>query len=553
MKVIIVGGVAGGATAAARIRRLDEKASITIYERSGYISYANCGLPYYIGDEILDENELTLQTPLSFNKRYNIDVRVKHEVLDINPIEKSVLVKNLTTGEEFIDIYDKLLLSPGAKPITLDFLAKPLKNVYTLRTVEDTFEIKKYLNFSHPKNVCIIGGGFIGVEMAENIKGLGIDVTIIQKGDQLLKNFDKDMISFIHNNIRSKGVKILLNSNVVDIKNINDEVIVTFSDNSFMKFDVVIVAIGVRPDNELAIKAGLKLGDSGAISVNDMMETSKTDIYAVGDAVEITHNVLGEKRIITLAGPANKEARVAASSICGIESSYKGSIAPSIIKIFDMTAASVGINEAEAKRNNIEYEKIILSPLNHASYYPNAKPMTLKVLYDKKNYSILGAQCVGYEGVDKRIDVIATSIYSNLKVYMLKDLDLVYAPPYSSAKDPVNVAGYIADNIICGLVKQFYYEDIVSLRNRNDVILLDTRTPYEYGKGHAVGFINIALDDLRNNLNILDKNKKIYVMCQSGLRSYLAVRILMENNFDAFNFVGGYKLYSSIEKDRIGN
>lgn len=553
MKVIIVGGVAGGATAAARIRRLDEGASITIYERSGYISYANCGLPYYIGDEILDENELTLQTPLSFNKRYNIDVRVKHEVLDINPLEKRVLVKNLTTGEEFIDTYDKLLLSPGAKPITLDFLDKPLKNVFTLRTVEDTFEIKKYLNFSRPKNVCIIGGGFIGVEMAENIKGLGIDVTIIQKGDQLLKNFDKDMISFIHNHIRSKGVKILLNSNVLDIENIAGEVIVKFSDNSSLKFDVVLVAIGVRPDNELAIKAGLKLGNSGAISVNCMMETSINDIYAVGDAVEITHNVLGEKRIITLAGPANKEARVAASNICGIESSYKGSIAPSIIKVFDITAASVGINEEEAKRNNIKYEKIILSPLNHASYYPNAKPMTLKVLYDKNNYSILGAQCVGYEGVDKRIDVIATSIYSKLKVYMLKDLDLVYAPPYSSAKDPVNVAGYIADNIICGLVKQFYYEDIVSLRKRNDVILLDTRTVNEYSKGHAESFINIPLDDLRNNLNLLDKNKKIYVMCQSGLRSYLAVRILMENNFDAYNFVGGYKLYSSIEKDRIGN
>lgn len=553
MKVIIVGGVAGGATAAARIRRIDEGASITIYERSGYISYANCGLPYYIGDEILDENELTLQTPLSFNKRYNIDVRVKHEVLDINPVEKSVLVKDLTTGQEFIDTYDKLLLSPGAKPITLDFLAKPLKNVYTLRTVEDTVEIKKYLNYKQPKNVCIIGGGFIGVEMAENIKRLGIDVTIIQKGDQLLKNFDKDMISFIHNHIRSKGVKILLNSNVLDIENIEGEVIVKFSDNSSLKFDVVLVAIGVRPDNELAIKAGLKLGDSGAISVNDMMETSIRDIYAVGDAVEITHNVLGEKRIITLAGPANKEARVAASNICGMGSSYKGSIAPSIIKVFDMTAASVGINEEEAKRNNIKYEKIILSPLNHASYYPNAKPMTLKVLYDKNNYSILGAQCVGYEGVDKRIDVIATSIYSNLKVYTLKDLDLVYAPPYSSAKDPVNVAGYIADNIICGLVKQFYYEDIDMLRNRDDVILLDTRTVNEYIKGHAESFINIPLDDLRNNLNILDKNKKIYVMCQSGLRSYLAVRILMENDFDAYNFVGGYKLYSSIEIDRIGN
>ena len=553
MKVLIVGGVAGGATAAARIRRLDENAEIVIYERSGYVSYANCGLPYYIGDEILDDNALTLQTPKSFYTRYNINVKINHEVIDIIPDMKLIKVKDLLTGDVFTDNYDKLLLSPGAKPITLDFLPKPVKNVFTLRTVEDTYKIKEYLNLKQPKNVAIIGGGFVGVEMADNLNRLGIDVTIIQKDKQLLSIYDRDIISFIHNYIRSKNVKLLFDKNVVGIESKEDKVIINLGNDSNLEFDVVLISIGVEPENHLAINAGLKLGVKGSISVNEKMETSVKDIYAVGDAVEITHNVLNEKRVITLAAPANKQARVAASNICGLDSEYKGSLSSSVIKVFDMTAAITGINEKEAKRLNIDYEKVILSPASHATYYPGAKTLTLKVLYDKKTLDILGAQAVGYEGVDKRIDVIATAIFANLKVDMLKDLDLVYAPPYSSAKDPVNMAGFVIDNIINGVVKQFSYDDLENLRQEKDVILLDTRTVKEYSRGHALSFINIPLDELRDNLHLLDKSKKIYVMCQSGLRSYLATRILVQNGFDAYNFIGGYKLYSSIKQDEISH
>ena len=551
MKVVIVGGVAGGATAAARIRRLNEDAQIIMFERSGYVSYANCGLPYYIGDEIKDQNMLTLQTPNSFFNRYKINVRIKHEVIDILPLKKIVVVKDLTSGKVFEETYDKLLLSPGAKPITLGFLDKPVKNVYTLRTVEDSFKIKDFFKFKEPRNVAIIGGGFVGVEMAENLTNLGIKTTIIQKDAQLLNIFDNDIISFIHHHIRSKNVNLLLNTNVVDISNDNEEVIIKISDNKIMKFDVVLIAIGVTPDNELAVKAGLKLGIKGAISVSSTMQTSNEDIYAVGDAVEITHNVLGEKRVVALAAPANKQARIAADNICGINTKYRGTLASSVIKVFDMTAARTGISEREAKEKGYDYEKVILSPANHATYYPGATTMTLKVLYDKKTHNILGAQAVGRDGVDKRIDVIATAIFANLKADMLKDLDLAYAPPYSSAKDPVNVAGFVIDNLINGKVKQFYYEDIENLRLQNDVILLDTRTPKEYKSGFAKGFINIPLDELRNNLHLLDKDKKVYVMCQSGLRSYLAVRVLMQNGFDAYNFAGGYRLYSSIEKEKV--
>ena len=507
MKVVIIGGVAGGATAAARIRRLDEKAEIIIFERSNYVSYANCGLPYYIGDEITDKKNLTLATPKSLWSRYRIDVRVKHEVVDIDSITKKVIVKDLENDILFEESYDKLLLSPGAKAITLDFMNQPLKNVFTLRTVEDTYKIKDYITFSEPKNVAIIGGGFIGVEMAENIRKLGIDVTIIQKDSQLLKIIDKDMASFVHHHIKSKDVKVLLNSDVKDVFNVDDSVVVLLENNK-LEFDMVILAIGVTPDNILAKKAGLTLGSNGSIRVNGKMMTSNPDIYAVGDAVEITHNVLNKKMIVPLAGPANKEARVAADNICGLESEYKGTLSSSVVKVFDMTVATTGITEEVAKNNNINYEKVILSPANHATYYPGANIMNLKVLYEKHTLKILGAQAVGYDGVEKRIDVIATVMFSGGNALILKDLDLTYAPPYSSAKDPVNIAGFIIDNIEKGLVKQFDYNDILELKDREDVILLDTRTIYEYSVAHASGFINIPLDELREKLYLLDKNKK---------------------------------------------
>ena len=552
MRILIVGGVAGGATAAARLRRLDESAEIIIFERSGYVSYANCGLPYYIGDEITDRDELTLQTPQSFQRRFKIDVRTHHEVREINREEKKITVCDLNTGRIFEEEYDKLILSPGARPVVPEFAEINSDRIFTLRTVEDTFKIKDYIKNKVPKSAVVIGGGFIGLEMAENLKRLGIDVTVIQRGNQLLNILDSDMASFVHTKLKSQGIKLLFNANVKEITN-GEKLVISGENMPDVSTDIVIVSVGVVPESALTEKSGLALSTKGSIAVDDTMLTSDENIYAVGDAVEITHRVSGNKALIALAGPANKQGRIAADNICGIKSKYEGSQGSSVIKLFDMTAAATGLNEKQINAMGIEYEKVILSPLSHAGYYPGATVMTLKVLFDKNSLKILGAQAVGYDGVDKRIDVLATCIFSGLTADKLKDLDLAYAPPYSSAKDPVNMAGFIIDNIITGVTKLFHYDEIEMLRTRNDVILLDTRTVGEYARGHAEGFINIPLDDLRNHITELDKSKKIYVMCQSGLRSYIATRILMQNGFDAYNFSGGYRLYSSIFNDRLAS
>ena len=550
MKIIIVGGVAGGATAAARIRRLDENAEIIIFERSGYISYANCGLPYYIGGIIEDKADLTLQTPESFYRRFRIKTKVNHEVTDIDAKNKTVSVTDLKTGASFTENYDKLILSPGAKPLLPDFYTEN-ERTFTLRTVEDTLKLRSFIEQNQPKTAIIIGGGFIGLEMAENLTELGVKTTIVQRGNHLLPTVDCDMASFIHAGFRYCGVQLLLNSNANKMNIIDDKVLLELTDGQQISADIVVLAVGVSPENALAKKAGLKLGVKGAIRVNDKMETSVPDIYAVGDAVQVKHFVTEQDTLISLAGPANKQGRIVADNICGLNSEYKGSQGSSVIKLFDMTVATTGINEQQAKASGIEYEKVILTQNSHAGYYPNATAMTLKLLFEKETYKILGAQIVGYDGVDKRIDVIATAIRAGMKADELKDLDLAYAPPYSSAKDPVNMAGFVADNIKNGVVKQFYYEDISSLREREDVILLDTRTPFEYMRGRADGFINIPLDDLRERIGDLDKTKKVYVMCQSGLRSYLATRILMQNGFDSYNFAGGFRLYSSIKNEEL--
>ncbi len=550
MKIIIVGGVAGGATAAARIRRLNESADITIFERSGFISYANCGLPYYIGGVIEDEEELTLQTPESFNRRFNIDVKVNHEVIDIDVLNKTVHVTDLKTGTSFIESYDKLILSPGAKPILPDFYTEN-DRTFTLRTVEDTLKIRAFIEQKQPKTAVIIGGGFIGLEMAENLAELGIKTTIVQRSNHLLPTVDCDMASFIHAKMRHHGIQLLLNSSTDKMSVKGDKVWLDLADGKQINADIIVLAVGVTPDNSLAKKIGLKLGVKGAIKVNAKMETSIPDIYAVGDAIEVKHFITEQDSVISLAGPANKQGRIVADNICGIKSEYKGSQGSSVIKLFDMTVGTTGINERQAKASGIEYEKVILTQNSHAGYYPNATAMTVKLIFEKATYKILGAQIVGYDGVDKRIDVIATAIRAGMKADELKDLDLAYAPPYSSAKDPVNMAGFVVENIKIGIVKQFYYEDIPSLREREGVILLDTRTPFEYMRGHAEDFINIPLDELRERLGELDKNKTIYVMCQSGLRSYLATRILMQNGFDAYNFAGGFRLFSSIKNEEI--
>ena len=546
MKIVIVGGVAGGATAAARIRRLDENAEIIIFERSGYVSYANCGLPYYIGGEISDKEDLFLQTPEGFWSRFKIDVRTLHEVTKINRERKTVTVLDKMSGKVFEESYDKLILSPGAKPVMPDFCKGDCSNIFTLRTVEDTLKIREFTDNNPTRTAVIIGGGFIGLEMAENLKNRGIDITVIQKGDHLLNTVDSDIASFIHTNLRTKGINILLNANV---KSIEKNIVITDCKENLA--DMVIVSVGVSPENTLAKDAGLALGVKGAIAVSDNMQTSDEDIYAVGDAVEVENFISNDKAVITLAGPANKQGRIAADNICGINSTYKGTQGASVIKLFDMTVASTGMTETQLKLSNIAYEKVILSPLSHAGYYPGATVMTLKVIFEKETYKILGAQAVGYEGVEKRIDVIATAIFAGLTADKLKDLELSYAPPYSSAKDPVNMAGFIIENMKNGIVGQFYYEDIPLLQKRDDITLLDTRTVYEYMRGHAEGFINIPVDELRERLTELDKSKPVYVMCQSGLRSYLATRILMQNGFDAYNFAGGYRLYGTMYYDEV--
>ena len=550
MKVVIVGGVAGGATAAARIRRLDEQAEIVVFERSGFVSYANCGLPYYIGDVITDPEELTLQTPESFFSRFRVNMKVRHEVTAIHPNRKTVSVKNLETGENFEESYDKLILSPGAKPTQPRLPGVGLDKLFTLRTVEDTFRIKEYINTHHPKSVVLAGGGFIGLELAENLRELGMEVTIVQRPKQLMNPFDADMASFIHAEVRKHGVKLALGYTVEGFEEKGDGVDVLLKDNAPLHADMVVLAIGVTPDTALAKEAGLELGIKGSIVVNDRMETSVSDIYAAGDAVQVKHYVTGEDALISLAGPANKQGRIIADNICGGDSRYLGSQGSSVIKVFDMTAAATGINETNAKKAGLDVDKVILSPMSHAGYYPGGKLMTMKVVFEKETYRLLGAQIVGYEGVDKRIDVLATAIHAGLKATQLKNLDLAYAPPYSSAKDPVNMAGFMIDNIANGTMKQWYLEDFDHLPRDGSAILLDARTPEEYAAGHMEGFRNIPVDELRDRLDEIEPGKPVYVICQSGLRSYIACRILEANGHEAYNFAGGFRFYDTVTNDR---
>ena len=549
MKVVIVGGVAGGATAAARIRRLDEQAEIVVFERSGYISYANCGLPYYIGDVITDPEELTLQTPESFFSRFRVDMKVRHEVTAIHPERKTVSVKNLETDEVFEESYDKLILSPGAKPTQPRLPGVGIDKLFTLRTVEDTFRIKEYINQNHPKSAVLAGGGFIGLELAENLRELGMDVTIVQRPKQLMNPFDADMASMIHSEMRKHGVKLALGYTVEGFEERNGGVDVLLKDNAPLHADMVVLAIGVTPDTALAREAGLELGIKGSIVVNDRMETSVPDIYAAGDAVQVKHYVTGEDALISLAGPANKQGRIIADNICGGDSRYLGSQGSSFIKVFDMTAATTGINETNARKAGLDVDTVILSPMSHAGYYPGGKVMTMKVVFEKGTYRLLGAQIVGYDGVDKRIDVLATAIHAGLKATQLKDLDLAYAPPYSSAKDPVNMAGFMIDNISKGL-KQWHLHDADKLPRDGSVILLDTRTAWEYSSGHIEGFVNIPVDELRERLDEIEPGKPVYVICQSGLRSYIATRILEGYGYEAYNFAGGFRFYDAVVNDR---
>lgn len=550
MKVVIVGGVAGGATAAARLRRLDETAEIVVFERSGFISYANCGLPYYIGGVIEDEADLTLQTPESFYERFRVQMKVHHEVTAIDRAAKTVTVRNLETGEVFAEAYDKLLLSPGAKPTQPALPGVGLDRLFTLRTVEDTLRIHRFVEEQHPRSVVLAGGGFIGLELAENLREKGLDVTIVQRPTQLMNPFDADMAALIHREVRAHGVRLALGHTVEGFAEANGGVQVLLKDEAPLQADMVILAIGVTPDSRLAADAGLELGLKGSIVVNDRMQTSDPDIYAVGDAVQVTHFVSGQPALIALAGPANKQGRIAADNIAGGDSRYKGSQGSSVLKIFSLTAAATGLNETAARRAGLDADAVVLSPMNHAGYYPGGQVMTMKVVYERGTGRLLGGQILGGDGVDKRIDVLATALRAGMTAADLTELDLAYAPPYSSAKDPVNMAGYMIENLLTGKVQQFRLDDLAALPRDGSVTLLDTRTPEEYRRGHADDFINLPLDELRERLGELDPAKPVYVMCQSGLRSYVACRILSQHGFHCYNFVGGYRFYEAVTTDR---
>jgi len=545
MKVVIVGGVAGGATAAARLRRLDEKADIVMFEKGEYISYANCGLPYYIGGTISKKSALTLQTPESFRSRFNVDVRIKTEIISINRAEKTVTARNLITGEEYKENYDKLILSMGAEPVKPPIKGLENNKVFTLRTVPDTFKIREYIDSHHPENAVVVGGGAIGVEMAENLKNAGLDVTIVELADHLIAPIDFDMAQDVHKYIKSQGVRLILSNGVKEIEESDGRLKVILNKGCLLT-DMLILSVGVRPESRIAKEAGLELNQKGFIKVNENMQTSDSDIYAVGDAVEIDEFVTKSKASIPLAGPANKQGRIAADNICGIKSKYKGTQGSSIIKVFDMTVASTGINERTAKAMGINYDKVFTYSASHAGYYPGGSMMSIKTIFEKPSGKILGVQIVGYDGVDKRCDVFATAIRAGMTAFDLTELELCYAPPFSSAKDPVNFAGYVIENTLTGMVKNFHWHDVKDLPRDGSVQLLDVRTTREYSNGRIDGFINIPLDSLRDNLDKLDKSKPVYVHCHSGLRSYIACRLLSGLGFDAYNLSGGYRLYETV-------
>ena len=557
MKVVIVGGVAGGATAAARLRRLDEQAEIIILERSHYVSYANCGLPYYIGGTITDRNKLTLQTPESFRSRFNIDVRVDQEVTRIDRDKKLVEIYNRKTNETYTETYDKLILSPGAHPVIPDLPGITSSRIFTLRTVEDTFAISEFIEAEQATSATIVGGGFIGLEMAENLVDRGLSVTVIQRPNHLMPTLDPDIASLLHNHFREHGVTLKLSADVVGFEEItgsngNPAITTRIKDTAFAPTsDFVVLAIGVAPESTLAKEANLELGIKGAIKVDEHLRTSDPDIYAIGDAIEVAHVVTGKPAHIALAGPANKQGRIVADHICGTSRTFTGSLGSSVMKAFDLTVATTGLTSKAATAAGLNFDSVILSPASHATYYPGAQTMTMKVLFEHPSGRILGAQIIGRDGTDKRIDVLAVAIKAGMTAFDLTELDLAYAPPYASAKDPVNMAGYLIENILEDLVDQVHWDEALALaENEENTVIVDTRTDAEYSQGHLDNALHIPLDDLRKRMGELPRDKRLLVHCASGLRSYLACRILSQHGFTCANIAGGYNFYQALHLDR---
>lgn len=582
MKVVIVGGVAGGATAAARLRRLDEQAEIIIIERTHYVSYANCGLPYYIGGTITDRNKLTLQTPESFRARFNIDVRVDQEVTSIDRTEKQIEIHNLATDEVYTETYDKLILSPGAHPVKPNLPGINSSRIFTLRTVEDTFAIAEYLEKiqaeranqalaqSKPLRATVVGGGFIGLEMAENLVERGVYVAVLQRPSHLMHSLDPDIASLLHNRMREAGITLKLGADVTGFSETANEITTSFKNKGdeteetlqTITSDIVILAIGVVPENKLAKDADLELGIKGSIKVNEHLLTNDPDIYAIGDAIETTQVVSGQPAHIALAGPANKQGRIVADHICGISRTFAGSMGSSIMKAFDLTVATTGISSKAAENADLNFDSIIITPASHATYYPGAHTMTMKVLFERPTGRILGAQIIGRDGVDKRIDVLAVAIKAGMTAFDLTEIDLAYAPPYASAKDPVNMAGYVIENILEGTVEQIHWDKALAIAATDtNAVILDTRTQAEFDRGHigsnkACGedtlhpIIHIPVDELRERLKELPRNKKLFVHCATGIRSYIACRILKQHGFTCVNIAGGYTFYQALHLDR---
>ena len=554
-KILIVGGVAGGATAAARLRRLDEKSQIIMFERGEYISFANCGLPYYIGNVIENRDALLVQTVKGMKKRFNLDIRNFSEVVSIDAEKMEVTVNNLSTGETYVEKYDELILSPGASPIKPPITGiADADNIFTLRNIPDTDAIKGFVDTKNPKEAVVVGGGFIGIEMAENLAERGVRVHLVEMLNQVMAPIDFEMAQIVHKHMGEKGVDLILGDGV-DSFDENGRVVKLKSGRK-INSDITILSIGIRPENELAKSAGLELGDRGHIRVNENFETSKPHIYAVGDAIETQGLIYGEASSIALASPANRQARIVADRINGIDSKYKGVLGTSVAKVFDLTVSSTGYNEKKLKNmGKNDFKSIHIYPLSNAGYYPTARPLDLKLIFEIPSGRVLGAQAIGEVGVEKRIDVIATAIAAKMTVRDLQELELSYAPPFSSAKDPVNMAGYVASNILDGI-------EAVSVMEIDDIVekggyLIDVRTVGEFMAGSMPGAVNIPLDELRDRLDEIPKDKDIYINCQVGLRGYLAVRILKNNGINAVNVDGGYKSYRQlkfgVEEDKTEN
>lgn len=551
MKVVIIGGVAGGASAAARLRRLNEQAKIIVVERGPYVSFANCGLPYYIGGEIRDRSALTLQTPQSFLTRFNIDVRVRCEAVKIDPAAKTVTLRDLESGGETLESYDKLILSPGASPVRPPIPGAELEGVFTLRNIPDTYAIRAYMESRAAKSALIVGGGYIGLEMAENLLRAGLSVTVAEMADHLIAPFDADMAADVQQYVRQKGVRLLLNSGVSAIEKQPDGRLAARVGAQKVTADLILLSVGVRPESALAAAAGLQLNERGQIVVDEAMHTSEADIYAVGDAVTVKNFYTGQETFVPLAGPANRQGRIAADNICGISSAYHGTQGTAIMRFFDLTAASVGLNEKTAAAAGIAYDKTYTYPSSHATYYPGSTNMSIKVLWEKESGRLLGAQIVGFDGVDKRMDVLSAAMRFGAGITDLTELELSYAPPFSSAKDPVNYLGFIGENVRSGRLQQFYWHDVDVLPRDGSVTLLDVRTKTEAAADAIDGFMNIPLDALRGHLDALPKDKPVYVHCFSGQRSYIACCILQGNGCTCYNLAGGIRLYRSVKREQV--